>query len=217
RSWSLAGGAAEFAALALCLSVLVWPIKTGRYLLPVVPLLGIYLLLGLREARAWLMTRLLLAPRASAVASAGGVAAACAVLLGLGVRDAAANVVRLKRGAAPSAYYADRPEWARYLEAADWLRDHATPGDVAMARRHFALYVYSGHYSDKYRFDTSPEELAYLTEGTARKYVVEDAFDFLRGDFAPLPAALRARGGDLLLRYETAAPPVRVWELVRPR
>jgi hypothetical protein len=85
-----------------------------------------------------------------------------------------------------------------------------------MSRRHFALYVYSGRTTDKYRFDVTEEEVAYLTAGTARKFVVEDAFDYLRGDFAPLPAALRARGGDLVLRFETVAPAVRVWELVRP-
>ncbi|MGH2370305.1 MAG: hypothetical protein ACRDI2_19190, partial [Chloroflexota bacterium] len=116
----------------------------------------------------------------------------------------------------PARYYARRPEWGHYLAAAAWLRAHAGPTDVAMARRHFALYVYSGRFSDKYRFDTSEAELAYLLSGTARKFVVEDAFDELRGDFGPLPAALRARGGDLVLRFETAEPAVRVWELVRP-
>jgi hypothetical protein len=86
---------------------------------------------------------------------------------------------------------------------------------MAMARRHFALNV-QRRYADKYRFDTSEEELAYLLSGTRRKYVVEDAFEVLRGDFAPLIGALRARGGDLRLRFETAEPAVRVWELVRP-
>jgi hypothetical protein len=119
-------------------------------------------------------------------------------------------------GTNPSGYYRQRPEWSHFIAAADWLRDNAGPSDVAMSRRHFALYVYSGRKSDKYRFDVSEEELAYLTAGMARKFVVEDAFDYLRGDFAPLPTALRARGGDLLLRFETATPAVRVWELVRP-
>ena len=133
------------------------------------------------------------------------------------LRDVSRNVTALRRGSDPAAYYDDRPEWAHYLEVASWLRRNAGPTDVAMARRHFALYVYSGRYADKYRFDTTEEELAYLTSGSARKYVVEDAFDYLRGDFAPLQPALRSRGGDLILRYETPAPRVRVWELVRPR
>jgi hypothetical protein len=134
-------------------------------------------------------------------------------------RESLGNVRALAaagNGAGPAGYYRQRPEWAHYLEAARWLREHAGAGDVALARRHFALYVYSGRYADKYRFDTTEDEIAYLTAGTAQKYVVEDAFEYLRGDFAPLPAALRARGGDLVLRFETAAPAVRVWQLVRP-
>jgi hypothetical protein len=217
RSWLVAGGASEVVTTALCAAVLLWPIKTARYLLPVIPLFGVYELLGLPEVAHAIAERGVAGRRALALAATGGTIAVCAALLGLSVRDAASNVTRLQRGAAPSAYYADRPEWARYLDAAGWLSENASPSDVAMSRRHFALYVYSGHYADKYRFDTSPEELAYLTAGGARKYVVEDAFDFLRGDFAPLPAALRSRGGDLILRYETDSPRVRVWELVRPR
>ena len=131
-------------------------------------------------------------------------------------REAAGNVRALAAGGGPAGYYRHRPDWAHYLEAAAWLRGHAAPDDVALARRHFALYVYSGRFAEKYRFDVTDDEIAYLTSGAARKYVVEDAFEYLRGDFAPLPVALRARGGYLRLRFETAAPHVRVWELVRP-
>lgn len=212
----LRGGAAEWAAAAICVSVLLWPIKTGRYLLPVIPLLGVYSVLGGLVLRDWLAAR---TGRLRWVDGmlAGGIALTCIGFGAWAARDVSRNIAALTRGADPAAYYDDRPEWAHYLEAAAWLRRNAGPSDVAMARRHFALYVYSGRYADKYRFDISEEELAYLVAGTARKYVVEDAFDYLRGDFAPLGPALRARGGDLVLRYETPPPVVRVWELVRPR
>ena len=216
RSAQLRGGAAEWAAAAVCASVLLWPIKTGRYLLPVIPLLGVYAVLGGLVARDYLARRTG-RRRPWDAALAGGVTVACAGFALLAARDVARNVAALQRGSDPAAYYDDRPEWAHYLEVATWLRRNAGPTDVAMARRHFALYVYSGRYADKYRFDTTEDELSYLTAGTARKFVVEDAFDYLRGDFAPLRPALRARGGDLVLRYETPAPTVRVWELVRPR
>ena len=216
RSAQLRGGAAEWASAAICASVLLWPIKTGRYLLPVIPILGVYAVLGGLVARDFLAAR---GGRRAVwdAALAGGVTLACAALALLAALDVARNVTALQRGPDPAAYYDDRPEWAHYLEAATWLRRNAGPTDVAMARRHFALYVYSGRYADKYRFDTSEDELAYLTAGSARKFVVEDAFDYLRGDFAPLQPALRARGGDLVLRYETPVPRVRIWELVRPQ
>ena len=210
RAVRQAGGAAEWAAVLLILAVLIWPIKSGRYLLPVLPLVGIYFIGGtpsLQGRRAW--------PR---VVAAGGVLAVVLFEAAYSARDAAGNLRALAAagGGGAAGYYQDRPEWAHYLQAADWLRGNAGRDDVALARRHFALYVYSGRHTDKYRFDVTEDELAYLLAGTARKFVVEDAFDYLRGDFAPLPAALRARGGDLVLRFQTAEPAVRVWELVRP-
>lgn len=217
------GGAAEWAAVALVIAVLFWPIKTGRYLLPVVPLLGVYAVAGALALASWLPHRLTRREGRRRVWRAWGVRAVGAgvALLALfegayGAREAQANLSALSAGGGPAGYYRRRPEWARYLEAADWLREHAGAQDVALARRHFILYVYSGHYVDKYRFETSDAELAYLLSGSARKLVVEDAFEELRGDFAPLPEALRARGAGLHLRFQSEAPAVRIWELVRP-
>jgi hypothetical protein len=224
------GGAAEWCVLPVLVPVLVWPVPNGRHFLPVVPLIGIYALAGA------LWTGRLLARRAAGVAGgpqeaqrrapttprwwphavAAGALLAVGAEVAFNLRVTAANQHALAAGGGPAGYYRERPEWSRFLEAAAWLRQHAAPDDVVMARRHFAVYVYTARFSDKYRFDVTPEELAYLTAGTARKFVLEDAFDELRGDFSQLPPALRARGGDLVLRYETAPPAVRVWELRRP-
>ena len=198
-------------------AVLFWPIRTGRYLLPVIPLLGIYAIAGalaIGEAVSRLRPRWRLRPWVSGLVAAGIVGFALLEGLYAG-REALQNRSALALGGGAAGYYAGRPEWGRYLEAAGWLRENAGEGDVALGRRHFLLYVMSGRYADKYRFETTPEELDYLFSGTRRKLVVEDAFSELRGDFAPLHSAVRGRGGDLRLRYETGAPAVRVWELVR--
>jgi hypothetical protein len=211
RTLRHAGGAAEWVAVALVLAVLFWPIKTGRYLLPVIPLLGIYAIAG-SVAVARLRPGL---KRAGTALVGAGLVLFVFLEGAYAGREALANQRALRAAPGAAGYYAARPQWARYLEAAAWLGEHAGPQDMSLGRRHFALYVYSGHYADKYRFDTTADELDYLFAGTMRKYVVEDAFPELRGEFGPLPAAVRARGGDLILRYETAAPAVRVWELVR--
>jgi hypothetical protein len=211
------GGAAEWVAVALLVAVLFWPIRTGRYLLPVIPLLGIYAIAGalvIGVAISRLRPAMRLRPWVSGVVAAGIVGFILLEGLYAG-REALQNRSALALGGGAAGYYAGRPEWGRYLEAAGWLRENAGEGDVALGRRHFLLYVMSGRYADKYRFETTPEELDYLFSGTRRKLVVEDAFSELRGDFAPLHAAVRGRGGDLRLRYETGAPAVRVWELVR--
>jgi hypothetical protein len=209
------GGAAEWVAAPLVLAVLVWPIRTGRYLLPVVPLAGIYAIAGALLAARWLRDRSAGRWRLEPVVAAG-IVVALVVEAVYSARASWGNAQALAAGGGPAGYYGARPEWARFITAAGWTREHLEAGDVLMSRRQFQLYVYSGHYTEKYRFDTTAEELAYLTAGTARRYVVEDAFGVLRGEFDALPVALRRRGGDLLLRYETADPPVRVWELVRP-
>ena len=86
-----------------------------------------------------------------------------------------------------------------------------------MARRHFAMYVYSGRLTAKYRYETKDDEMGYLLSGTATKFVVEDAFAGARGDFSLLPPALEAIDGGLELVYTTPRdPPVRVWRLERP-
>jgi hypothetical protein len=222
------GGAAEWAAVLLVLAVLIWPIRTGRYLLPVLPLACVYAVAGLRTFAALSGYAGRRAPdgsarridrRLPAAFAAAGMLGAAVFEAGYGVREAASNlraVAAAGAGGGAAGFYQTRPEWAHYLEAARWLDQNAGRDDVALARRHFALYVYSGRTTDKYRYDVSDDELAYLTSGTARKFVVEDAFDYLRGDFAPLPSTLRGRGGDLVLRFATAEPAVRVWELVRP-
>jgi hypothetical protein len=221
------GGAAEWAAVLLVLAVLIWPIRTGRYLLPVLPLACVYAVAGLRAVAALGSDVGARAPdgsvgrrdrRLPVAFAAAGVLAAAVFEAGYGAREAAGNLRAAAAAGAGGAagYYQTRPEWAHYLEAARWLDQNAGADDVALARRHFALYVYSGRTTDKYRYDVSDDELAYLTSGSARKFVVEDTFGYLRGDFAPLPSAVRARGGDLVLRFATAEPAVRVWELVRP-
>jgi hypothetical protein len=238
-------GAAEWAVVLFAAAVLVWPIRTGRYLLPVIPLAGVYAIAGALAAGRALSARWTSSAATPEIAAgapapagtdgrrngyrrvvwphlwwtralSGGLLLFGTAEIAVAGRDAAANVRLVSSAGGPAGYYRDRPDWAHYLQAAAWLRGQTSPDDIAMARRHFALYVYSGRSTEKYRFDTSEEELAYLLSGMARKFVVDDAFDVLRGDFAPLIGALRARGGDLLLRFETREPAVRVWELVRP-
>ena len=73
---------------------------------------------------------------------------------------------RWRRARAPPGTTPRAPEWARYLEAAAWLGENAGPEDVALGRRHFLSTSTSGHYADKYRFETTADELDYLFSGT---------------------------------------------------
>lgn len=190
--------------------IIIWPYASGRFLIPVLPFVGYFGLLGGRL----LLKRVFGEPAAQGILLAG----ASALMLALVLVNAALIRTNLERWSAdPAQYYSYDPPWSSYLQTAQWLGVNLAPADIVMARRHFAMYVYSGRLTAKYRYDTDDYEMGYLLSGTETKYVVEDAFAGARGDFSQLPPALEAREGGLDLVYATTRdPPVRVWHLLRP-
>lgn len=190
--------------------ILVWPYASGRFLIPVIPFLGYYGLIGGRV----LLARIVNGRLAQLAVGAGAIGLICLLVV--------ANIVLIRTNFAswstdPAEYYRFDPQWSSYLQSAQWLRENIGENEVIMARRHFAMYVYSGRMTAKYRYDTDDYEMGYLLSGTATKFVVEDAFAGARGDFSKLPPALAARNGGLDLVYATPRePPVRVWRLLRP-
>jgi hypothetical protein len=190
--------------------IIIWPYASGRFLIPVLPFIGYYGLIG----GSVVLERVIARRPAQIVVTLGTAALLCALIL------VNATVIRTnlqRMSAEPAQYYRYDPAWSSYLETAQWLRDNAEPHDVIMARRHFAMYVYSGSLSAKYRYGTEDSEIEYLLSGSATKYVVEDAFSGAKGDFLALPPVLEAINGGLTLVYTTPHEPlVRVWRLQRP-
>ena len=190
--------------------VFIWSYASGRFLIPVIPFLGYYGLIGGR-----VLLERVFAPRATQGIIVAGVSLLIAMLVlanGVLIRT---NVERWSSD--PAQYYRYDPPWSSYIQSAQWLRENLSQEDVILARRHFAMYVYSGRLTAKYRYETNDSEMGYLLSGTATKFVVEDAFAGARGDFSLLPPALEAINGGLELVYITPRdPPVRVWRLERP-
>ena len=190
--------------------VFIWSYASGRFLIPVIPFLGYYGLIGGR-----VILERVFAPRATQGIILAGVSLLIAMLSlanGVLIRT---NVERWSTD--PAQYYQFDSQWSSYIQSAQWLRENLGREDVIMARRHFAMYVYSGRLTAKYRYDTDDYEIGYLLSGAATKFVVEDAFAGARGDFSLLPPALEAIDGGLELVYTTTRdPPVRVWRLERP-
>ncbi len=190
--------------------IFTWPYASGRFLIPVIPFLGYYALCGGRMILARVVQ-----PRLAQATLVAGAAALIGLLILANVAIIRTNLERWS--ADPAQYYQFDPQWASFIQSAQWLRGNTDREDVIMARRHFAMYVYSNRLTAKYRYDTDDYEMAYLLSGTATKYVVEDAFAGARGDFSLLPPALEDRRGGLDLVYATSGEPqVRVWRLVRP-
>ena len=190
--------------------VFIWSYASGRFLIPVIPFLGYYGLIGGR-----VLLERAFAPRATQGIIVTGVSLLIAMLVlanGVLIRT---NVERWSTD--PAQYYRYDPSWSSYIQSAQWLRENLSQEDIILARRHFAMYVYSGRLTAKYRYETKDDEMGYLLSGTATKFVVEDAFAGARGDFSLLPPALEAIDGGLELVYTTPRDsPVRVWRLERP-
>ena len=190
--------------------VFIWSYASGRFLIPVIPFLGYYGLIGGR-----VLLERVFAPRAAQGIILTGVSLLVAMLVlanGVLIRT---NVERWSTD--PAQYYRFDSPWSSYIQSAQWLQENLSQEDVILARRHFAMYVYSGRLTAKYRYETDDYEMGYLLSGTATKFVVEDAFAGARGDFSLLPPALEAIDGGLELVYTTPRdPPIRVWRLERP-
>ena len=96
--------------MALVVAVLFWPIRTGRYLLPVIPLLGIYAIAGalaIGEAVSRLSPRWRLRPWVSGLVAAGIVGFALLEGLYAG-RRRCRTAAPWRWGVAPRGYYAGR-------------------------------------------------------------------------------------------------------------
>lgn len=197
---------------AVCL---LWPFAGGRFIVPVVPFLLYYVILAL----LWLAPRVAstlgpyLPTKQPAAVLAAVTLAGAVPSLALDTRQSWYNLRHLRDD--PATYYATQADWSSFLRAAAWLRQHAEPNAVIMSRKDFLMYVYGGRLSVKYRYSTEPEDLEPILTAREPRYIVEDAFDFMVGDFAPLRPALEARGAGLRLVYETPGPRVvRVWRLL---
>ena len=190
--------------------IVIWPYASGRFLIPVLPFVGYYGLLGGRV----LLERILNPRTTQGVLLMG----ASALIIALVLVNAVLIRTNLERWSTdPAQYYGYDPPWSSYLQTAQWLGANLATEDIILARRHFAMYVYSGRLTAKYRYDTDDYEMGYLLSGTETKFVIEDSFAGARGDFSQLLPALEARNGGLELVYTTPRdPPVRVWRLERP-
>lgn len=154
----------------LSLGVLtLWPNEwTGdRFLLPVLPFLMLYLVIGLRALSRLLKMRTLLT-------------VACSIILFLlalsDIRAAGANlrdVSRYVRGDQFAGY--DEP-WRAYFEAGLWLKGHTEPDAIIVSRKPQFTYLYSGRQSVIYPFSADEQKVLRAIDSTAATYAYVENF-----------------------------------------
>lgn len=163
RSWSIIEGYFVFALAVL----FGWPALWAgeRFLLPLAPLVAVYIftaLLWLRRKVRW---------QYLAVVLAGVMVAVNAVKLGLEVKRQVGSNIGCLKGDRHAGYTDD---WRRYFECIDWIRENIPKDKVVLARKPEFVYLLSGRKSHCYPFTG---DRAAVAEAVAKSdYILFDHF-----------------------------------------
>lgn len=204
-------GVAEIYVLVSLLALSLWW-QVDRFLVPLIPLLALFLASGLHRvavtcgrlkgASESLLMALLILPF---VISA----------LSLDYFSARANLQRLDAGS-PSEYLADTmPDFASYFLAAEWLRTNSPPEAVVMSMKPRLMFVYSGRRTVDSPRRGDIEEVLLTVKTRKVDYVVEDSFIWNRATSRVVTPALRAEQERFTLVYTAGEPITNVWRYDR--
>jgi hypothetical protein len=130
------GRVLPFFLIAYSVPILICPWPPGRFLVPVLPLLIPYMLLGLSA----LLPRLMPARRCAVLATVA-LAVAVSGNLTLLYRHSALSD---RTGYSYSGMPGEMDSWSSYEGVFDWLRTHARPDDVVASGLDSMVYLYTG-------------------------------------------------------------------------
>jgi len=146
REWSIF----EFFLIFGLAVLLVWPEiwSSDRFLLPLLPIMMIYIILGLTR----------LTTRFKFVLPALG---SFFVLVNLWAiisqaRTSVTDNLEYLRGDRYAGY---SPDWRRYFETIDWIKKNVPDDPVIMARKPEFVFLFSGHKSFVYPYTTDPDKM----------------------------------------------------------
>lgn len=198
-----------------------------RYLIPLLPLAGLYLVAGIQVAAA--ACRLAPEKRTAAVRIVAGACAAYVLLAG-----SAAAATRFRNewrvwGAsdfAPERQLLSSDEndraFGRYLEAAQWLATNVPDDAIIASRKPDHVYLVSGRKGFRYDgADTGAHgtvwEILMSQKTAAPLYILQDAFPAYTGygrvRASGLDPEIAAHSSDLELVHVTDAPVTRIWRV----
>ncbi|MBU0679598.1 MAG: hypothetical protein KJ626_15965 [Verrucomicrobia bacterium] len=200
----------------------------GRYLLPMLPFIGLYLVRGIAFiAKGWCGIQKRISEKGVRSAAAFGVVVLLLLLA------SAAGVQHLRREVSlrgigpwdPARYRAyETPyydSFATFVEAAGWIRTNTPPDAVVASRAQQQIRMFSDRKG--WRYDAPKREgkdaWSAITNMAAQfvVYVIEDSFPadtgFGKSRVNVLEPLLAAHEGRFDLVYESAAPNTRVWRV----
>src|SRR5207253_21082 len=121
------------------LATAMWPWRSARFLIPVAPLLILYLFLGVECVSGWLQKHLGAMPTRALQGTA------LALLLVYFVR-VHVNLIRQEREVAAPGYPLGRnPAEGGFYSACAWIKQNAEPNTIVMGKPAYLLHLYTGH------------------------------------------------------------------------
>ena len=222
-TWRGAGSSAHWYLIFTAALLLITPWPRGRYLVPLLPFFGWFLV----EALLWIADRTgrwIGQPRSQRLGQAG-VASACALALLLTAMTASQQtIVNLRnRGLpwwAPQRYASQGLDLANYMVAAAWVRDNAPADATVIARKPYLVYWVSGRAAEMVWSESVDGSWEGFRAAAARGpvYVIEDAFGKRYDQRAQSQnwwrPALAEHPAQVEMALETAPPQVRVWRML---
>jgi hypothetical protein len=215
-------GTAELFAFLYAAMIALWPSvwTDRRFLLPLLPLLLLYALVGAQSLTERMGTRRFRLPERGRPGEAGAGPARSAKPLGRGAVAAAAALLLLPGcayvvSAAPSrirciADYrggtpCEPPAMASFYAAARWAHDSLPPDAIVANRKPRLFYWFSGRQGNVYRFTADPELLLRGLDEMGARFVVLDAISATTVQY--LVPAVRAHADRFGVLYRGGEPP----------
>ncbi len=114
-------------------------------------------------------------------------------------------------------WYARDAEWAKYLEAMEWIANNSSLSTNVMCRKADLMYIVTGHQALEYPYTADSRVLQREVRETDVRYIIEDRFTWTRTTPLYLRPALEgwqvAEPQALSLVLETDEPRTRVWRV----
>lgn len=222
-TWRGGGRSIHWYVIFTVLMLLLIPWPRGRYLFPLLPFFGWFLVAGLLWSSG-LTARWLGAQRAYRLGAAA-VAGACVLALlltAMAVSQQATMNLR-NRGLpywAPERYEMQGPDLVQYMEAAEWILTHTPEDAVVACRKPFQIYWVTGRKANMVWAHGEDRVWSGFQDLTQHGplYVIEDAFGDRFGEEALTEtyweAALSSHPDRCAVVFETDDRATKVWRVV---
>ena len=151
----------------------MWPWQNARFLVPLIPFMILFLMLGVYVTSEWLRKR----SNAKVVTAVQTIAVVALLIYFANVHW---RVIRQEHRPTLSGYaFGRNRDEAGFYAACAWLREHSDPREIVMGKPQYLLHLYAGNVTAQLEPTTSAraQEKAYIVPQHVR-YLLQDSWSW---------------------------------------